>query len=262
MEQEITNKSTKNQQQSRQIDFNRFGEILHRYERGIERKRQLPYSEAECKKAVTAIGQSMLPSPSRFMIDSENNFVFRNILKWCNADPSFMSLDPDTSKPIQGDLSKGLYLCGGTGSGKTFCLQVFRAYLQIFGIKASRKSDGKEFPLAWRDVTAQAPGKEYMVAGEISSYFREPSLCLQDIGAESREAVYMGSRIDTIGEILQVRGDNPELVTVISSNDRIRDNIYGDRVTSRLVSMCNYYELTGHDRRLNSFDSGLNLFNF
>ncbi|MDD4154105.1 MAG: hypothetical protein PHT30_01675, partial [Bacilli bacterium] len=74
-----------------------------------------------------------------------------------------------------------------------------------------------------------------------------------DLGAEPEEANYMGNRINPLKTLLEHRGDYTDKLTIISSNHSINHqeilDRYGDRVASRLLEMCNYFEIKGTDRR-------------
>ena len=87
----------------------------------------------------------------------------------------------------------------------------------------------------------------------MSAYKTAPMLCIQDLGNEPQEALYMGNRLDVARYIIEYRGDAHAELTFITSNLRMGGDIlkerYGDRVASRLMEMCNYYEIKGKDRR-------------
>ena len=80
-------------------------------------------------------------------------------------------------------------------------------------------------------------------------------LCLNDVGSEPAEQMYMGNRVNIIRQILEARGDKTGQFTLITSNyPMLSDQLtaqYGDRVISRLQGMCNYFVLNGKDRRIN-----------
>ncbi len=65
--------------------------------------------------------------------------------------------------------------------------------------------------------------------------------------------MYMGNRLNVLRAILEYRGDRTDKITMISSNLPVQHKAftdkYGDRVASRMCEMCNYYQLTGIDRR-------------
>ena len=59
--------------------------------------------------------------------------------------------------------------------------------------------------------------------------------------------------MNVLRAILEYRGDRSDQITLISSNIPMEHKMftdkYGDRVASRMREMCNYFELTGQDRR-------------
>ena len=75
-------------------------------------------------KLVEAIGKARNPG---FVIDSENRFAYENFIRWCHGDEKFMCINPFTHQPMPGDLRKGIYLAGNTGSGKSWCLEIMLA---------------------------------------------------------------------------------------------------------------------------------------
>ena len=78
-------------------------------------------------------------------------------------------------------------------------------------------------------------------------------LGIQDFGQEPQENLYMGNRIDVVRQLIEYRGDKCDEMTLITSNMKMQGDVlmnrYGDRVASRLVEMCNYFEIKGKDRR-------------
>jgi len=78
-------------------------------------------------------------------------------------------------------------------------------------------------------------------------------LGIQDLGQEPQESLYMGNRVDVVRQLIEYRGDRTDEITFITSNMKINGDVlmnrYGDRVASRLMEMCNYYEIKGKDRR-------------
>jgi hypothetical protein len=61
----------------------------------------------------------------------------------------------------------------------------------------------------------------------------------------------MGNRRRVLGSIIEARGDLSGRLTLISSNMKIdkAGSLYGPRVQSRLIEMCNILTLSGPDRR-------------
>ena len=81
-----------------------------------------------------------------------------------------------------------------------------------------------------------------------------PIICIQDLGSEQMESLYMGNRENVIRRMIEYRGDRTDMLTLITSNlpmaHQKLEEKYGDRVVSRLNEMCNYLEIKGKDRRM------------
>lgn len=217
---------------------------------GFTRYQYLHYDVAEALKIVEAIGKSRNP---RFVIDDENRFTFENFIKWCHCDPTMQCLNPETKAVVPGRLKKGIYIAGNTGSGKSWCLEIMLAYCSAWGFKIQFASDNSPRNLWWKIARADAICDSFMESGNIQTFKKMPMLGIQDFGSEPQETLYMGNRVDIVGNLIEYRGDIPDEMTLITSNMSINgDNLkkrYGDRVSSRLIEMCNYFEIKGKDRR-------------
>lgn len=228
----------------KKIDFYSVAEQLKKYSTKSSRK-PIPYGENDLKKLLMLIGEQYCTG--KFSIDNDNRSVYESVFNWCNG-KSFSAIDPMTKTTIQGDIGKGLYIAGPTGSGKTILTKVFSRYLTLIGALVEQEYGGS-FLLAWKSYQAGEICDYYAKNGEIDKFISAPSLCIQDLGSEPKEIVYMGNRLNVMEYLLQVRGDQEAGFTIITSNDRISENKYGDRITSRLIAKCNYFELLGKDRR-------------
>jgi len=217
--------------------------------RKFERFRYTPYSDSEALEIAEAIGKSLNP---KFTIDDDNRFAYQNFLRWLHCDPSFVCIDPDTNQTKRGDFNKGIYIAGNTGSGKSWCLDIMRAYCKAYGMKV-QWSDSDTSNLAWATVRADAICDFWAKSGSLSDFKDKRVLGIQDFGNEPREAVYMGNKIDVLRSVLEYRGDKPDAITLLTSNLRLDGKAiaekYGDRVASRLYAMCNYLVIRGRDRR-------------
>ena len=113
---------------------------------GFERFKVGNYDMGNALEVITAIGRTRSP---RFVIDDENRFAYENFIKWCHGDNTMKALDPITGKERQGDLKRGIYIAGNTGSGKSWCLEVMLAYAQVWNFKIRFEEDEVERPLFW-----------------------------------------------------------------------------------------------------------------
>lgn len=214
----------------------------------IRRYRYMPYSMATALEVVEALGKSRNP---KFQIDDENRFAYENIIRWIHGDASMERLQPVTKQRIQGDLHKGIYIAGNTGTGKSWCLDIMAAYCLVDNPQITL---GRETRcLRWRNIRTDVICDGFTTAGEIQQYKIAPIIGFQDLGTEQEETVYMGNRVQPMRAILEFRGDCTDKMTLITSNipfahERFAER-YGERCASRLNEMCNYFEIKGRDRR-------------
>lgn len=216
----------------------------------MTRFRYMEYDIHEAMQIIEAIGKSRNPY---FVIDDENRFAYENFIKWAHGDDSMKRIDPSTGQIVPGHLKKGIYIAGNTGSGKSWCLEIMQAYCMALGFKVLWSEDREPRPLWWRIVRADALCDAWVENGSIIEYKKAVMLGIQDLGQEPQESLYMGNRLDVVRNLIEYRGDKQDKMTFITSNMRINGEIltnrYGDRVASRLVEMCNYFEIKGKDRR-------------
>ena len=212
---------------------------------GLERVRN-PYHPDDLRAFLKAIGNNLLPG--KFIMDSDNSYVYENIRRWVDADPNFEALDPTTMTYGKGDIKKGIYIAGPTGTGKTLLLDVMLRYASSLYLKII--IDGRENSFDWRSMRSDEICMYVVKTGDIDALIRFPVLCINDVGSEPKESLYMGNRVEVMRMILERRGDNHDkCLTLITSNYRMDGLPYGSRVESRLMEMCNYFELKGKDRR-------------
>jgi DNA replication protein DnaC len=214
----------------------------------IERFPCLPFNMNVALSVVEAIGKER---NSKFRIDNENRFVYENLIRWVHADPEFKCMDPFTRQITQGRLDKGIYLSGNTGSGKSWAIEIMSAYSTIDNVRFSVFGAKKQ--LHWPCIRTDTICEDYATTGTIEKYKKMSIIGIQDLGAEPPESLFMGNRQNVLQQILESRGDQTNLLTIITSNLPINHEAltrrYQDRVASRLNEMCNYFELTGNDRR-------------
>lgn len=207
------------------------------------------YDLGNALETITALGRMRNP---RFVIDEENRFAYENFVKWCHADPSMRAIDPVSGEIVRGDIFRGIYIAGNTGTGKSWCLELLQVYAKLWGFQVQFSKGGTR-QLSWSITRADEICEHYQSKGEIASFKQAKILGIQDLGQEPPETLYMGNRQNVLGQLLEYRGDVSDQLTLITSNLKLSGEklnaIYGDRVQSRLTEMCNYFEIKGKDRR-------------
>lgn len=220
------------------------------YFSGFDRYVYDNYEIEHALKVVEAIGKNRNP---KFVIDDENRFAYENFIKWCHGDTTMKALNAITGEEQHGNIKRGIYIAGNTGSGKSWCLEIMLAYSRACGFKIRFGEDKDANPLFWAINRADDICHEYMTNGDIQRFKKIRIIGIQDLGQEPKETLYMGNRLNVLQHLLEYRGDRGDQLTLITSNLRISSETlkrdYGDRVQSRLAEMCNYFEIKGKDRR-------------
>ena len=187
----------------------------------------------------------------KYAIDQRNRWVIEQLIKWVEGDDTMQAITMNNNtKLIKGSLTKGLYIAGPTGTGKTLAVDILNEFTEIDYIPINL--NGKTFRLKWQSIRAADICQEYSQYGEIDKWKKCAILCIHDLGAEKLETMYMGNRTEVLREIIEYRGDNDGLITIITSNVKPEKliSLYGARVASRISGMCNYFILRGEDRRM------------
>ncbi len=204
------------------------------------------YAWEDAFELAALIGRQVIP---RFTIDDKNRFAYQQVAKWMVGDPEMLCNAYEGNGEQPGDLTKGLYIQGPTGTGKSVLLNIFRRVGKALNIQITAYDPGVK--LIWEMRSADAICAEYERDGDLAVYKREKILCINDLGTEPAEVLYMGNRRGCLRTILESRGDAYDKVTLISSNIPINKtgDFYGERVQSRLYKMCNPITMCGDDRR-------------
>lgn len=195
---------------------------------------------------------------SKFRIDNDNRWAYSQLLRWLYAMPGMEAADPEAVEQKKfvktaGRLTSGLYLCGGTGTGKSWAMEMLNIFADIDSPQVTLGDEKR--PLHWGCVRAEEIWEQCASGdSEMAKYKTTPILCIQDLGSEPiGEAVRMGTRREPLRQIIEARGDRNDLITLITSNFGIcspeLERRYTDRVVSRLKGMCNFIPLLGIDRR-------------
>ena len=136
----------------------------------IERMTYCPVDMEFAMSVIETIGTYRNP---KFRIDDENRFVYENMVRWVHGDTEMKCVSPDDSKKvIPGDIAKGIYIAGNTGTGKTWCLDIMSKYTQLLNIGI--KIVGERHALTWGGFRADAIIAEYQQTGEYYRFAKQP----------------------------------------------------------------------------------------
>jgi DNA replication protein DnaC len=139
------------------------------------------------------------------------------------------------------DLEKGVLLIGPVGCGKTTIMTLLNEFVfphQRYQVKSTR------------DIATEFHQDGFEIIHKYGR--RQKAICLDDLGVE-QNMKYYGNECNTIGEILLHRYDmhvNFGIVTHATTNLNAEEleNLYGNRVRSRLRSMFNLIVFPGDVR--------------
>lgn len=179
----------------------------------------------------------------KFEIDSDNKTFLNLLCKYFARDPSFET-------EHSGDLSKGLFIYGNSGSGKTTSLDIIR------NISMKYKLKQLWFP---KIETSDVVDKFNMDKNKDSVIlnYSKGSFMFDDLGAESSaNNIHVFGKEEIFIRILQSRYNEfigrgtKTFITTNLSMKAIKER-YGERVEDRFYEMFNLLELnvTGGSRR-------------
>lgn len=165
--------------------------------------------------------------------------VYRNLLLYFRGSPGAY------------DINKGIYIHGGTGSGKTLVLEVFKEYTKMH-------LQANSFRMVEASKIHDAAIKREINA--LDEFIRVPithtpiNLYIEDFGASEKHVKWMGNKIEPMGELIMRRYRYYKkygTLTHVCTNIRPGDlpNHFGPRVCSRFSEMFNIVNFNLFDWR-------------
>lgn len=180
--------------------------------------------------------------------------IYRNLIMYFHEDPEFEKLNPNYK------LSKGIFLHGNIGTGKSKLFEIFNLYCRKYLppknfhiVKTNDITDNFYF----HGLTAiQTHGilSFKRNVDNLPSFDRPLTKCYDDLGVEPKIVKSYGNERNVMADILLKRYDLFTLYgmkTYMTTNYNVDDVIknYGNRVGSRFKEMCNDIVYEGKDRR-------------
>ena len=138
----------------------------------IERVQYLPYRTDLAKQAFAAIGETLLGT---FDIDKDNTFVIENLIKWAHADNTMQCLNPKTKEIISADLTRGIYLAGPTGTGKTILMKILAEYLLMDNVMF--RVNGSNKMLSFANYSTNTACDYYQNYGDLYPFLQKFIIC-------------------------------------------------------------------------------------
>lgn len=176
-----------------------------------------------------------------FIVDEALKPAMRALILYFTNDPRF-------EEEGNGKLSKGIFLCGNVGTGKTILMQSFRDNAK------KRYNVYSTNELTDTYVTGDIEALHYFLGNRDAMYGGDPkAYCFDDLGSENTSVKHMGNDLNVMERIILSRYEKkiPFYYTHFTSNidAELVEKMYGTRVRSRLREMCNFIVIDGTDRR-------------
>lgn len=134
---------------------------------------------------------------------------------------------------------KGIFLFGDTGRGKTYTLFAINKRFREIGMQSKIEN--------WVELLLELRERTQYLRDAINELLNTNILMIDDLGSE-RQTEWSQEILYTIINIAYEREKKIFIATNLSLEKFTL--VYGDRIFSRLMEMCEPYELKGKDRRI------------
>lgn len=134
---------------------------------------------------------------------------------------------------------KGIFLFGDTGRGKTYTLFAINKRFREIGMQSKVEN--------WVELLLELRERTQYLRDAINELLNTNILMIDDLGSE-RQTEWSQEILYTIINIAYEREKKIFIATNLSLEKFTL--VYGDRIFSRLMEMCEPYELKGKDRRI------------
>ena len=189
---------------------------------------------------------------NKFDFDGQGAVYFKLLVAYFSMDFEFFELAKklDIDHP---SFTKGLYLGGNFGVGKTWLMRLFqRNNRQVFTLQ-NAKAIADLFEAKGEKAMDQFIESPSLPENDAENFFhKRMGLCIDDLGTEQVKTHY-GNKKNVIGDLIELRYTNgntgPMLhVTTNLTGDQLKE-FYGPRITSRLRETMNIIDFIGEDLR-------------
>ena len=191
---------------------------------------------------IVNIARSFVPitekNPLGFVIDAKVKETLKQFLLYFSGD-----------EKCSFDLNKGLFVVGGVGSGKTLLFKIFKEYTKkIIRINSFRAFTSQEIV-----DNVNVSGIDFL--NQFGTGLDYPMTCyFDDIASANENINRFGTKTNVIEQLLSMRYNvyhRHSKLTHITSNKFLSEmeQLYGDRITDRIVEMFNIIELDTESKR-------------
>ena len=203
-----------------------------------------PYTCDEAYPLALTIYRSRLAAVGRQLVwESDSEIVFRELVRYFIGDTTGTY-----------DIHRGIYLFGGFGTGKTLLMKTFQEFTSLIEERLTLASVAFT-PRTFRFNFAKDIAMEIQrtaTTDSLRQYFTGVRL-FDDLGNEEEKRIY-GNDVNAMAEILLARYNAYQYggpVTHCTSNLAPHEcqEVYGDRVGSRVFELFNHVWLDGSDKR-------------
>jgi len=184
---------------------------------------------------------------NRFILDDENKKTINLLFHYFTGNEE-KCFENDI------DLSKGLLIVGGTGTGKSLLFKIFKLYTG----EVLRKNSYQFYNSSEIVENVNINGVKYLEKFNYNFDGKKanPITCyIDDICSKNEKIKHFGSEISVIESLINIRYNiflQFRKLTHFTSNIYPSEisKYYDLRIISRLTEMCNVIELNGIDRRI------------
>ncbi len=164
---------------------------------------------------------------------------------------------------FKGDLTKGLLICGGVGSGKSIAMQIFKEWIVLSNLHWAPWN--RDFSIAkCSDIALKYSDAEQGGEKLLNRFTGTKQWCFDDLGKDMEgiktASQHFGNKLNVMGHILEMRYDlfqSRGIKTFATSNyllepkngDRPFRNFYGEYIEDRMKEMFNVIMFYGGSRR-------------
>jgi DNA replication protein DnaC len=204
----------------------------------------------ENTRLITMIAENIEP---KFKYSEQDKKIFKLLLLYFTGNSRFLEYYKEIYGK-EGSLSKGLFIVGGVGTGKSLIFKIFKEYTR----KTLHVNSFKYYNVNEIIDNVNISGKEYLRQFSDNLIDRNQAnpytIYIDDIGASNEDINHFGTKTNVIEELFSLRYNvflKYRKLTHMSSNLYPKDLSakYDVRIVDRIIEMFNVIEMNGISKR-------------